>query len=232
MISFTTLCFKPRTFRRSLILTARLALVLAAALTVACSNGGSNDSSSAPAAGTATTATNDTGAQTVKGMAPPAVGNDPAIVVLEPVGGEPPSPQASVPAMDQEQQTFIPALLLVRTGQPVQFLNHDDVLHNVRVRNDETKESAFNVAIPTGEKFEHTFTRDGFYDVGCDIHPGMSSLIVSTTSPFAVLADRAGAFSFSGVPNGPYTAVAYSGAKRIQKEIIVGPGMADLNLTQ
>ena len=43
---------------------------------------------------------------------------------------------------------LIPALLLVRTGQPVNFLNHDDVLHNVRVRNDETKESAFNVAIP------------------------------------------------------------------------------------
>ena len=218
-----------RAFRRTFIHTARLALVLSGALSLACAGGNSDSSGSA---GSAATATNDTGAQTVKGLAPPAIGNDPAIVVLEAVGGAPPSPQASVPAMDQEQQTFIPALLLVRTGQPVTFLNHDDVLHNVRVRNDETKESAFNVAIPPGEKFEFTFARDGFYDVGCDIHPGMSSLIVSTTSPFATLADRAGAFSFSGVPNGPYTAIAYSGAKKIAKEIIVGPGMADLDLTK
>lgn len=199
------------------------------AMAIGCSGGSSetsgsdNDKATAPAA--------DSGAQTVSGRAPAAVGNDPAIVVLEPIGGEPSSPQAAVPSMDQEQQTFIPGLLLVRTGQQVNFLNHDDVLHNVRVRNDETKESAFNVAIPTGEKFEYTFTRDGFYDVGCDIHPGMSALIVSTTSPFAMLADGAGAFSFSAVPNGPYKAVAYSGSRKIEKEIIVGPGMASVDLS-
>jgi len=133
--------------------------------------------------------------------------------------------------MDQEQQTFIPSLLLVRTGQPVNFLNHDDVLHNVRVRDDETKESAFNVAIPTGETYTHTFKQDGFYDVGCDIHPGMSAQIVSTSSPYAVLADAAGTFSIPNVPTGPYTAVAYSGAKTIEKDINVGPGTGPVDLT-
>lgn len=172
----------------------------------------------------------DTGAQTVTGKAP-AAGGFPSIVVLEPIGGGPAEPQAAAPSMDQEQQTFIPSILLVRTGQPVDFLNHDDVLHNVRVKNEETKESAFNVAIPTGEKYTHTFKHDGFYDVGCDIHPGMSAQILSTTSPFAVIADPAGAFTIPNVPNGPYKAIAYAGAQTIEKEINVAAGSASIDLT-
>jgi plastocyanin len=167
----------------------------------------------------------------VTGKAPPASGSYPSIVVLRPIGGGEPPPQTAPPRMDQEQETFIPSLLLVRTGQPVDFLNHDDVLHNVRVRDDETKESAFNVAIPTGEKYTHTFKRDGFYDVGCDIHPGMSAQIVASSSPYAVLADTSGAFTIPNVPNGPYTAVAYSGARTIEKEINVVAGAAALDLT-
>jgi hypothetical protein len=105
------------------------------------------------------------------------------------------------------------------------------VLHNVKVREDATRESAFNVAIPTGEKFTFTFPQDGFYDVGCDIHPGMSAQILSTSTPYAVLADASGAFSFANVPDGPYTAIAYAGAKTIQKEINVSAGAATVDLT-
>lgn len=158
-------------------------------------------------------------------------GSYPAIVVLEPIGGGPMPPQAAPPTMDQEQQTFIPSILLVRTGQPVDFLNHDDVLHNVRVKNDETKESAFNVAIPTGEKFTHTFANDGFYDVGCDIHPGMSAQILASSTPWTAIADASGAFTIVGVPNGPYKAIAYSGAQKIEKEVNIASGSASVDLS-
>jgi hypothetical protein len=134
--------------------------------------------------------------------------------------------------MDQVQQTFIPPILLVRTGQPVDFLNNDDVLHNVRVKNSETRESAFNVAIPTGEKYTHVFNRDGFYDVGCDIHPGMSAQILASSTPYSTVADQSGTFTISGVPNGPYKAIAYAGAQKIEKEITVAAGMPSLDLTR
>ncbi|MEQ1729552.1 MAG: plastocyanin/azurin family copper-binding protein, partial [Vicinamibacterales bacterium] len=168
----------------------------------------------------------DSGSQSVTGNAPPALGNFPSMVILEPIGGGTPSLQSTSPMMDQAQQTFIPSILLVRTGQPVDFFNHDDVLHNVRVKDDETKESAFNVAIPTGEKFTHSFARDGFYDVGCDIHPGMSAQILSTTSPWTVVAEPSGAFTIANVPNGPYKAIAYTGAQKVEKEVNIGPGAA------
>src|SRR6188768_908841 len=79
--------------------------------------------SAAPAAGAPAA---DSGAQTVTGKAPVAAGSFPSIVVLRPIGGGEFPPQSAPPSMDQEQQTFIPSLLLVRTGQPVDFLNHDD----------------------------------------------------------------------------------------------------------
>jgi plastocyanin len=167
----------------------------------------------------------------VSGRTPAATNGFSAIVIFEPqAAGEMPA-QTDVPYMDQVQQTFTPPMLLVRTGQPTEFRNNDDVLHNVRVREDETKLPAFNVAIPTGEKYTFSFPRDGFYDVGCDIHPGMSAQIVASSSPYAVLADAAGSFTIANVPNGPYTAVAYSGAKTIEKEINVVAGAAAVDLT-
>jgi plastocyanin len=172
------------------------------------------------------------GAQTVVGKAPAATGGYPSIVILEPVGGADNAPQTTTPEMDQIQETFVPSILMVRTGQPVAFLNHDDVLHNVRVRDSETRESAFNVAIPTGEKFLHTFMRDGFYDVGCDIHPGMSAQIVASASPYAVVADPSGDFMIANVPNGPYKATAYAGARQIEKDLAVAAHMAAVDLAR
>jgi len=91
-----------------------------------------------------------------------------AIVVLAPKGARTFPPQEAKPVMDQANLTFTPELLLVRTGQAAEFRNSDDVLHNVNVKHEETREQAFNVAIPTGGSYDHTFGREGFYRVGCD----------------------------------------------------------------
>jgi len=168
----------------------------------------------------------------VTGRTPPASNGFSAIVIFEPqASGEMP-PQSDVPFMDQVQQTFTPPVLLVRTGQPTEFRNNDDVLHNVRVREDETKLPAFNVAIPTGEKYLYSFPRDGFYDVGCDIHPGMFAQIVSTSSPYATIADTEGHFSIDGVPPGSYKAVVYAGGNRIEKDLQIAASSSAVDLTQ
>lgn len=133
--------------------------------------------------------------------------------------------------MDQVQQTFIPSVLFVRTGQPVEFRNNDDVLHNVRVSDASAKTSTFNISIPNGEKFNFVFQKDGFYDVGCDIHPAMSSQIVATTSPFATATDPQGQFAVDGLVEGTYRVSVYAGATPLTRTVVIGTSNAPLDLT-
>jgi plastocyanin len=162
------------------------------------------------------------------GKAPAATGGLPAVVILEPMEEQTFPPQQAPPVMDQISLTFTPPVLFARTGQPAQFRNSDEVLHNVRVRNDETKEPAFNVAIPTGAAYSYTFQTDGFYDVGCDIHPAMAAVIVSTTSPFTTLADQDGSFSLSGMPPGAYKLTVYADVRKIEQTVTVSAGRTEL----
>jgi plastocyanin len=169
------------------------------------------------------------GANVVVGTAPTPGGGVPAVVILQPqTPGEFP-PQAARPVMDQISLTFLPPILLVRTGQPAEFWNSDATLHNVRVRNEVTKEPAFNVALPTGGTYGYTFTTDGFYEVGCDIHPAMTATVIAASTPYATLTDREGKFAFEQVVPGPYKATVYSGAQRIERTIEIGAGRTELD---
>jgi hypothetical protein len=103
-------------------------------------------------------------------------------------------------------------------------------LHNIRVREEATREGTFNVAIPTGETYEFTFERDGFYDVGCDIHPGMTATIIATATPYTAIPDAQGQFTMSDVPPGTYTATVHSGGSRSQHAVKVSGARTEVHL--
>jgi plastocyanin len=153
-----------------------------------------------------------------------------AVVVLEPKTTRTFGPQGEKPVMDQAGLTFGPELLLVRTGYPVEFRNSDDTLHNVRVSHEETRTSAFNVAIPTGESYTYTFERDGFYRVGCDIHPAMAASVFAASSPFTEVAEADGRFAFADVPAGAWTVTVYADGKRLHKDVEVAGGVTNVTI--
>ena len=153
-----------------------------------------------------------------------------AVVVLEPKTTRLFLVQSEKPVMDQVGLSFGPELLLVRTGQPVEFRNNDDTLHNVHVSHEETREPAFNVAIPTGGAYTYTFARDGFYRVGCDIHPAMAASIFAATTPFTTLADSAGNFTFADVPAGSWTVTVYADGKQLRKDVEITGGVTNVTM--
>ena len=210
-------------FRSPRVRSTFVAQLFVAVFAVGCSQGSAPPASVPPATAPPAPAP-ESGPPSVVGKAPAAKGGVATIVVLEPRGEATFPAQPRPPVMDQVSMTFIPATLLVRAGETTEFRNSDDVLHNVRVREEATKEPAFNVAIPTGQGFSFTFKRPGFYDVGCDIHPGMAAIVVAAPSPYAVIADMAGNFTIPDVAPGAYTAVAYSGADKIERPIDVAKG--------
>ncbi|PYQ69520.1 MAG: hypothetical protein DMG04_28020 [Acidobacteria bacterium] len=160
----------------------------------------------------------------VKGRVPLPTPGATIVVVLEPKDERSFPPQSDTPVMDQVGLTFGPPLLFVRTGQPVEFRNSDATLHNVHVSNEDTREGAFNVAIPTDGSYTYTFARDGFYHVGCDIHPAMSAEIVSTTSPYATVADSEGTFELPDVEPGAYSLTIYASGTKTRRDVEVRRG--------
>ena len=204
------------------------ALVAAIAIAAACSQRAEPPppgSAAAPAA-SSTTAAPD-GAARVVGKVP---ASGLAVIALEPKTPRAFAPQDEKPVMDQVGLTFGPELLLVRTGEPVEFRNNDDTLHNVNVKDEQTREQAFNVAIPTGGAYEHTFKRDGFYRVGCDIHPAMAASVFASKSPFTAIVDADGRFAFADVPTGAWTVTVYTNGRQLHKDVAVAPGVTAVTL--
>jgi plastocyanin len=148
---------------------------------------------------------------TVTGTAPKPTGGFGSIVVLKPeTPVELPAPPTEAALMDQSGNAFHPKILLVRLGQPVEFRNSEDVLHNVHVMDAETRKTVFNVGTPVVGAYRHTFASEGAYDVSCEIHPSMAAFVFVSSSPYVAVADGEGRFEIPGVPKGRYRATVWN----------------------
>ena len=126
----------------------------------------------------------------------------------------------------------MPSILFVRTGHPAEFRNSDVELHNVNVKDGKTREQAFNVALPPGISYVHTFEQSGVYDVSCDAHPGMSAQIIAAASPYVALADASGHFEIPRVVSGMYALTVYAGGNPIEKTVEVTGSRTEVNVTR
>jgi plastocyanin len=205
----------------------RFALLATLVLAAGCSKPAPPPAQEAAPAETPATST---GNATIVGHGPRPNPGAQIVVVLEPTTSRQFPPQTDVPVMDQVGLTFGPPLLLVRTGQPVEFRNSDDTLHNVHVTHEETREPAFNVAIPTDNSYTYTFQKDGFYRVGCDIHPAMAASVFSVSTPYVTLAEPDGRFTIADVTPGTYTATVYSGGRKLQRAVEAKSGIVEITV--
>ena len=123
--------------------------------------------------------------------------------------------------MDQYSRQFVPDLLFVRVGQVVEFRNSEDVDHNVQVLRQPTGTTVLNESGSKGQVFKHVFEQPGWFDVVCDVHPGMRGTIVATTTPFAAWAGQDGAFTMSNVPQGQYVLKTLANGQETSRDISV-----------
>ncbi len=110
---------------------------------------------------------------------------------------------AEAPALSQDDCRFSPHVVVVGTGQPLDVLNNDDILHNIHTHSEANPEK--NIGQPGFlKKLSMTFEEPEIFRVGCDVHQWMSGTIVVTDNPFVAVTDENGAFSIAGVPPGTY----------------------------
>jgi plastocyanin len=195
-------------------------------------SGCSGNNTSAPAADTTQTAATASGAglelagRLSSSLAPPS-----ALIVLESQDGADLPLKAGPAIMDQAGYEFLPPFLIAQAGQPVQFRNSEDVLHNVRVAEASSQKPVFNVATLPFGKYDHTFEA-GYYNVTCDIHTTMRASILVTASPYTATTAEDGSFSIPDVRPGLYNLTVYAGPTPAVRPIEVKSGRTDLGVIE
>ena len=110
--------------------------------------------------------------------------------------------------MQQQGLTFIPHVLPVLVGTTVDFLNSDDVLHNV-FSPDQIAEK-FNLGTwPKGEIRSYTFKQPGSAVILCQVHAEMEAYVVVLETPYVAVAGKDGTYTLPDVPEGTYALKAW-----------------------
>ena len=128
----------------------------------------------------------------------------PAVAWLEPLAGTPslPFPRQKRYRLLQKNRTFSPHLQVISVGSVVQFPNADPFFHNVFSLFDGKR---FDLGLyEAGSSKSVTFSREGVSYIFCNIHPEMSAVIVSLSTPLYAIADANDSISLHMIPPGDY----------------------------
>jgi plastocyanin len=120
-----------------------------------------------------------------------------------------PAPSTPV-VLDQKGCRYIPHVIGVQAGQPVEFTNSDPTMHNIHT----TAETPINPEVdisqpPKGGTTQRVFAKpELMIPVRCNNHPWMNAFINVSPNPFYAVSDENGHFEIRGLPPGTYTVVA------------------------
>lgn len=122
--------------------------------------------------------------------------------------GDYPAPETPV-VLDQIGCAYVPHVLGVQAGQPMEIRNSDGTTHNVR--GIARKNKAMNYGQPVGSPPRtKTFKKAEMgIRLKCDLHPWMTGFVFAMDHPYFSVSDAEGNFSIAGLPAGEYDVVAW-----------------------
>jgi len=165
----------------------------------------------------------------------------PATVVwLTPVPGTVSGPVPEMPPppsglkLIQRNKSFDPHLLVVPAGTVVEFPNHDPFFHNV-FSLFEGKRFDLGLYEAGSSRMVH-FDRPGISYVFCNIHPDMSAVVITMSTPFYAVANGDGQLAIPNLPYGRYMMHLWSegtapeSAQPKAREITIGDSSTSLGV--
>lgn len=116
---------------------------------------------------------------------------------------------AQAAVLDQKGCVYIPRVVGVQVGQPLEVVNSDPTLHNVHAIPSANQE--FNTGQPIqGMKHTHTFsTKEVMVPFKCDVHGWMRAYVGVVDHPYFAVTGEGGTFTLKGLPPGTYTVEAW-----------------------
>lgn len=102
----------------------------------------------------------------------------------------------------QRNKSFLPHMLVVQVGHPVEFPNKDPFFHNVFSLFEGKR---FDLGLyEAGSSRTVIFDREGISYIFCNIHAEMSGVVVALKTPYYGISDRRGVIAIPDVPFGRY----------------------------
>jgi plastocyanin len=132
------------------------------------------------------------------------------IYVKDGLNGKTYAPPQTPVVLDQKGCRYVPHVIGVMAGQPVEFRNSDPTMHNVHPAPTTPGNNAFDISQPPmGGTTQKIFARpELMLPVRCNNHPWMSAFINVAANPFYAVSGSEGHYQITGLPPGTYTVTA------------------------
>src|ERR1017187_4190401 len=141
---------------------------------------------------------------------------------------------AANPRLVQKNKSFDPHILVVPAGSMVEFPNHDPFFHNVFSLFEGKR---FDLGLyEAGTSRMVRFDRPGISYIFCNIHPEMSAVVITLTTPLYAVSNADGQLSLAGVPYGRYMLHIWSegmgpeNAQPLAREITIAENASSLGV--
>jgi plastocyanin len=166
------------------------------------------------------------------------------VVYLVPKDKAAPAPKPAKATVAQKKLNFEPHVLAVVRGSTVEFLNEDQVKHNVFI---DTECCKLDLDTEKGETKQHVFDKAGEFPIVCRLHPEMAMTVLVLDTAHAVRVEFtkdkekstegktvfAANYRLEGIPPGAYTLRTWNKKlKPLERDIVVADGKVErLDLT-
>src|ERR1700686_104189 len=133
-------------------------------------------------------------------------------VYIDAIPGKKFGPPAEHVSVDQRNLKFTPHTTVILRGTTADFLNSDQVAHNVywpSINGDKKLRRNLTVVSPNQKK-SFQFNDLGTAQILCNFHPDMVAYVVVVPTPYFALTGNDGAFTIKNVPPGTYTLKTWS----------------------
>ena len=154
----------------------------------------------------------------------PSGGLKNAVVMIEGTHApEKESTRMSPMVLSNSRCSFLPHVMTLQTGSPLEINNLDPVMHNTHITNE--MRTFINVAMVVNARpVAKTVVKPGLYRLQCDVHKFMGGYVLASEHPYFGVTDERGDTRILNVPVGEHDlSVWHESLGQLQAHVTVPP---------